>query len=284
MATPPRPRSHLQRPPPPPHGPAPLEALSALDQIRQPAASGSGPRRSGRRPRRGAHRAAAERPPRGPLPLRAARGRSGRERARRPPQRLPPRPGTSGLTAGAPGNKRRKRRAVTCVRRIALSAGSDPRPSLPGPSSSWRPPPSPAPGDPPAPRSAPCAASGRLRKMAALPGKTKAGPRWRGRPGRAGARPRPLRAAPDTAPLRPPRRWWARPASPLPPRAPPQAPPSAHVQCARPRRSPASRPARDGGGGGAGRRGGAAAVLPDAALHGGAGAAARVPPALVPPH
>lgn len=42
--------------------------------------------------------------------------------------------------------------------------------------------------------------------------------------------------------------------------------------------------ARDGGGGGVGRRGGAAPLLPDAAVHGGPGAATRVPSALVPPY
>lgn len=145
-------------------------------------------------------------------------------------RRLPRGRERGGRLGPAPAASRRERRgtgekgqgAVTCARRIALPAGSAPRRScraVRGPSSSRRRRPH-LPRDPPAPRSAPCAASGRLCKMAALPGETTAGAAWGG-----------LGGAP------------APPAQPAPPR-PAAGVPSSDAGRAPPRRSPARRARR----------------------------------------
>lgn len=297
MATPPR--AALAPAAPPAAAPRPSGTRGAVSpriryDNRRPPVPGPGrglPAGRPPPPRWRAQGGGAAAPRRAPAP-RCRGGRGRRVGARRPPQRLPPRPGTSSLTAGAQGKAggKKEEEAASRYLRIALSTGSAllrAVPARPGPSSSWRPPPSPAPGNPPAPRSPPCAASGRLRKMAALPGQTTAGLRWRGRGGAPALPGRPApRAPPHTAPLQPPRRRRDPPRAPRPPPGLPRlltfsalvrgAPPP--LGLAQPGR------ARDGGGGGAGCRGGAAALLPDAAVHGGAGAAARVPPALVPPH
>lgn len=132
-------------------------------------------------------------------------------------------------------------------------------PAGPGPSSSCRPPPSPAPGDPPA--------------AARLPAPPRAGfARWR----RFRERPRRARGGGKLEPAASLSLGTDLPCSVQPP---PRSP--ARSPAVRPTTRP---PGRDGGGGGSGRWGGAVAFLSDAAVHGAAGAAARLPPALVPPH
>lgn len=198
---------------------------------RQPLAPGPGGAPGGAAPPRdGAHGAAAA-----AAPPRAGAGRS-------------PRPDRSGLAAGAPGNggEGARSRYLRERDRPSRRLGSAPHrscravPAVRGPNSSRRRHRPHLPRDPPAPRSAPCAASGRLCKMAALPGETTAGAAWGGRGGAPAfpalpappAPPRPARPRPAPAPPGPSR-----------PRPDPAAGvPSGDAQCARPRRPPARRP------------------------------------------
>lgn len=252
---------------------------------RQPLAPGAGGAPGGAAPPRdGAHGAAAE-----AAPPRAGAGRS-------------PRPGRSGLAAGAPGNggegarSRYLRERDRPSRRLG-SARLGPAPFLPCRPCRARPELLPAAAPPsPAPRSARAPLRSLRRLGPALQDGGASGRDHGGRgvggPGRCARLPRPPRAAGPAAPRPAPPR--SGPAGPLPPAARPRRRcplwwRSVRASAAPPRPSarpgPALRgPSAHGAGGGAGRRRGAASLLPVAAVHGGAGAAARVPPALVPPH